>query len=185
VSEAKHLTRVVETEDHWTWACSCGAEGDRRFRAEHHAAQYADTHKEWALQEPPFVLPAGVEIVEGPNGLRLRGLQHLVTEAVQGFRVLREKPEGYTTRIGEWTLIVSDFIPEEPRPRVVSLPAHAWNIAASVLADAANGDYGDNSAPFDFGAAAYLSPPPSPDIGIEVIGNAFDDLPDYDPLGEE
>jgi hypothetical protein len=47
------------------------------------------------------------------------------------------------------------------------MPGHAWNVAASVLGDAASGEYQQN--PFDFGDVGYLTPRPSPDIGVEVL----------------
>jgi hypothetical protein len=108
---------------------------------------------------------AGVEVVAGPRGVRLRGPAEAIVAAVQGLRGLKDAPEGSTAQLGTWTLVVSEYIPETLSPHTVSMPGHAWNIAASVLSDAALGEYEN---PFDFGDVGYLNPRPDPDIGVEV-----------------
>jgi hypothetical protein len=129
---------------------------------------------------PSFDLPEGVSLVEGPNGLRLRGLKHLVADAAERLRVLRDKPDGYRVHLGEWTLAVTEYVPDRPEPRVVAMPGHAWNIAASVLRDAAFGEH-EHGNPFDFRDVGYLAPPADPDIGIDVTGDAIDGPPPFDP----
>ncbi len=69
--------------------------------------------------------------------------------------------------MGGWTLAVSDYVPVRPDPLVITMPGHAWNIAASVLSGAVYGEYNEN--PFDFSRVGYLDPPPHPDIGIEIV----------------
>ena len=78
---------------------------------------------------------------------------------------MSDKPTGYRVHLGAWTLAVEDDVPADPDPLVVTMPGKAWNIAASVLRDAANGDY---ESPFGFGDVGYLNPRADPDIGIEV-----------------
>jgi hypothetical protein len=112
-------------------------------------------------------LAAGVDVVDGPNGARLRGEAEALSATLEGLRGLRDAKDGTIAQLGSWTLIVSDYVPDELPPRTISLPGHAGNIAASVLSDAAFGDYQQN--PFDFADVAYLDPPPVRDIGVEVI----------------
>jgi hypothetical protein len=119
------------------------------------------------VTDPTLELPEGVALVDGPRGLRLRGYEHAVSAALQMLRSLRDQPEGYGVTLGAWTLRVSDYAPAEPEPQVVTMPGHAWNIAASVLGGAAYGEYDEN--PFDFSQVGYLDPPPHPDIGIEIV----------------
>ena len=119
------------------------------------------------MTRPRFELPDGVWPVESAQGVRLRGYEHSVAEAAEGLRLLKDGAEGYSVRLGAWSLHVSEYVPELRRERVVTMPGHAWNIAASVLRDAANGKYQQN--PFDFGEVGYLRPRPSPDIGVEVL----------------
>jgi hypothetical protein len=108
----------------------------------------------------------GVAVVDAPNGARLRGPAEAISATLQRLRVLRDVDEGTTAQLGPWTLLVSDYVPNELPPRTISLPGRAWNIAASVLSDAAFGDYLQN--PFDFRDVAYLDPPPIRDLGVEV-----------------
>ena len=111
-------------------------------------------------------LAPGVEVVDGPSGARLRGPAESVSATLQRLRILRDADEGTTAQLGSWTLLVSESVPDELPPRTISMPGRAWNIAASVLSDAASGDYEEN--PFDFARVGYLSPPPRRDLGVEV-----------------
>jgi hypothetical protein len=119
------------------------------------------------VTRPRLELPGGVWPVESTLGVRLRGYEHAVVEAAERLRLLKDRAEGFSVRLGGWSLHVSEYVPEVKRPRVVTMPGHAWNIAASVLRDAACGEYRQN--PFDFGDVGYLRPRPSPDIGVEVL----------------
>lgn len=112
-------------------------------------------------------LNPGVEVVAGPAGFRLKGPALAVVETLQRLRMLNDKPEGYKTTIGEWTLLVSDYVAESLPERTLSMPGHAWNVAASVLSDVAYGEYEN---PFDFGDVGYLDPRPDPDLGVEIVG---------------
>jgi len=111
-------------------------------------------------------LAPGVELVDAPNGARLRGPAEALSATLQRLSVLHDADEGTTAQLGHWTLLVSDYVPDELPPRTISLPGPAWNIAASVLSDAAFGDYQQN--PFDFADVGYLDPPPVRDLGVEA-----------------
>jgi len=119
------------------------------------------------MSDRAFDLPEGVEVVAGPRGPRLRGPAAGIAVAVEELRNLRDQSTGYRVRLAEWTLMVDDEVPAQREPLVVTMPGKAWNIAASVLRDVAYGEY---DSPFDFGDVGYLSPPPDPDIGVEVVG---------------
>ncbi|MFL6098805.1 MAG: hypothetical protein ACJ71T_02500 [Actinomycetales bacterium] len=119
------------------------------------------------MSRPRFELPEGVWAVEYAQGLRLRGYEQAVAEAAERLRVLKDEAEGYSVRLGSWSLQVSEYVPAMRREKIVTMPGHAWNIAASVLRDAAYGEYRQN--PFDFGEVGYLRPRPRPDIGVEVL----------------
>ena len=115
-------------------------------------------------------LDPAVELIDGPNGVRLRGEPEGISATLQRLRVLRDAAEGTTAQLGEWTLIVSEYVPDALPARTISLPGHAWNVAASVLSDAAFGGYAQN--PFDFADVGYLNPPPARDIGVEVTNSS-------------
>lgn len=115
-------------------------------------------------------MPPEIELRDGPFGLRLRGPAQALEVAVIEFRRLKELPEDSLVLLGDWTLQVTERIPDPREPRVVSMPGHAWNIAASVLGDALRGDYGDGKT-MDFREVGYLNPPADPDIGVEVVGD--------------
>lgn len=114
-----------------------------------------------------ILLSPGVEILNGPRGARLRGPARAVVETVERLRRLQELGEGEQAQLGTWTLVVSDSVPGGLPPATVSMPGHAWNVAASVLRDVAYGEY-DN--PLDFGDVGYLEPPPVVDFGVEIVG---------------
>jgi hypothetical protein len=120
-----------------------------------------------------FPLPSGVEVVNGPNGPRFRGSAQQVVDAVKALRSQKELPRSSLVAVGGWVLQVSDFVYEVTRtdrgfdPQIVSMPGHAWNVAASILRDVAYGEY-DN--PWYFGDVGYLNPPIEPDIGVEIVG---------------
>jgi hypothetical protein len=118
-------------------------------------------------QDGVIAISLGVEIVDGPTGVRLRGPAGPVAETLDRLRALKNEHDGYTARLGDWTLIVDDLVSGQLPPRTVSLPGRAWNIAASVLRDAAFGDY---TNPMDFGDVGYLNPRPEVDIGVEIVG---------------
>jgi hypothetical protein len=86
---------------------------------------------------------------------------------------LANKPNGYFVRLADWTLVVSDFVPSRRDPRAVVMPGRAWDIAASVLRDAAHGVH-EQGNPYDFRDVGYLSPPADPDIGIEVTDRGWE-----------
>ena len=113
----------------------------------------------------------GVNVVDGPRGVRLRGAADRVAATVEGLRALAMKPEGYRVNLGDWKLCVSEFVPEHRQAREVTMPAHAWNIAASILRDVAYGEYAN---PFDFQDCGYLVPPADPDVGVEIVGPVLD-----------
>ena len=50
---------------------------------------------------------------------------------------------------------------------LLALPPHAWNIVASKFAEVATGW---EKSPFYFSECGFLSPPPEPDVGVELVG---------------
>lgn len=113
-------------------------------------------------------LPEGIEIVQGPRGARFKGPAGPLCELADQLRSLRDAPAGYMCSVGSVTLCVTEFVPQVDPQSPVSMPARAWNILASKFIEVATGW---EDSPFDFGDCGYLSPPPNPDLGVELVGD--------------
>lgn len=112
-------------------------------------------------------LPAGIEVLQKPSGLRFRGTARALLLWSDRLRTLRDSPVGTRVPVADWELVVAAVPPAERPRRAIHLPPDAWNIAASKFAEVATGW---ESSPFDFRDCGYLSPPPDPDIGVELVG---------------
>jgi hypothetical protein len=116
-------------------------------------------------------LPPGITIVARRTGLRFRGDATALLALAEWVRTLSRSRVTELT-VNDWRLLASDEVPSEPDNRIVVLPAHAWNIAASKFAEVATSW---EKSPFDFGDCGYLIPRPQPDVGVELIGQPFPD----------
>jgi hypothetical protein len=115
-----------------------------------------------------LIPPSDLELTETERGLLLKGPAHVIDDFCRiELRRLASLGHGCGMTCGTWRLMVSDHIVEPPLLRTIAIPAGAWNIAASVLADVAYGEY---DSPFYFGDVGFLQPPPEPDIGVELAG---------------
>lgn len=115
-------------------------------------------------------IPPEIELIEGPHGLLLRGPALALAVALAELRRLSDLSEGSTLVVGDWSLRVSEDLPQTRERRVISMPGSAWNVAASVLTDAVFRNYGESKA-MNFRDVGYLNPPADPDIGVDVIGD--------------
>ena len=119
-----------------------------------------------------ITLPKGIEIVQGPYGPRFKGAARALRELASQLRILRDAPLGFTCRVGSVTLYVTDNTADIRGRDRVSMPPQAWNILASKFTEVT---YGWEDSPFDFRDCGYLSPPPEPDLGVELDGDPESD----------
>lgn len=111
-------------------------------------------------------VPENVKLKVTSEGLCLVGEASAVAQVVAKFRDLGSMSSGTEVPFADWTLRISEDVPEESLNSTITMPAQAWFVAASVLIGACYGDY---TNPFFLGEVGYLSPPPVPDIGVETV----------------
>ena len=114
-----------------------------------------------------FEIPPGCELVGGERGPVFRGPADAILRLADALRILRTAPTGYFVELPGVVLVVASFPRSKPSPDTVRLPRDAWNILASKFAEVA---VGREESPFYFGDCGYLSAPPSPDLGVELVG---------------
>ena len=125
-----------------------------------------------------FALPDGVSMIELASGVRLRGNAEQLLAVADELRKLERTTGGGSVQVRNWKFVVDDEPRGVPSPnRTISMPWHAWGIAASKFGEVATSW---QTSPFDFSECGYLvridsdgvsSPAPRPDLGVELVGD--------------
>jgi hypothetical protein len=88
-------------------------------------------------------------------------------ELAAGLRSLQNAPLGFVCRVGSVTLYVTNDPADVLSQGRVSMPPDAWSVLASKVIEVTAGW---EDSPFDFSECGFLAPPPTPDIGVELVG---------------
>ena len=124
-----------------------------------------------------FALPDGVSMIEWSSGVRFRGDAQQLLALADELRKLERSTDGDSVRVLDWTFVVDDEPAALSIDKTISMPWHAWGIAASKFGEVATSF---EDSPFDFSECGYIvridsegvtSPAPRPDLGVELVGD--------------